>query len=142
MDFDMPATTLTFRNRDLDHPQQRADPVLSGILRSHASTLSPPPSITWSERIQRLLDQTLGQGTASLDAIAQRLAVSPRTLQRQLAGHGTTWRAELDKARQRHAQLAAQDANLSLAELARRMGYENARSARRALGRWNNLEGE
>ena len=39
------------------------------------------------------------------DRLARRLAVSPRTLQRQLAVHGTTWRAELDTARQRRRDL-------------------------------------
>jgi transcriptional regulator GlxA family with amidase domain len=50
------------------------------------------------------VDQTLAEGSPSLAEIAHRLAISTRTLQRRLADHGTTWRAELDAARGRRAQ--------------------------------------
>jgi hypothetical protein len=66
------------------------------------------------------------------------MAVSPATLQRRLAEHGTTWRAELDAARQRQAATARRGGTVTSAGLARRLAYADPRSARCALRRWDN----
>lgn len=140
VDFGTPATTFTFRNSDLDRPLRRADPVLSGILRRYADTLAPPVAATWHEHFRQVLDQALREGRPELSDMASRLAVSPRTLQRRLAVHGTSWRAELDSARQRRTRLHP-DGTASLAALTRRIGYADSRAARRALRRWGDLPG-
>jgi AraC-like DNA-binding protein len=72
-----------------------------------------------------------------LEAVAGRLAVSARTLQRRLSEHGSTWSGELDTARQHRARLARQDGTPAMTSLARQLGYAGPRSARRALRRWN-----
>ena len=128
------AATFSVRASDLDLPMRAADPVLAAILRRYADSVTPPPA-TWQHRFQQQLGEMIGQGTPpSLAAVARRMLVSPRTLQRQLAEHGTTWRAELDNARRRHAERAGTS---SVTRLARQLGYADARSARRALRRWN-----
>jgi AraC-like DNA-binding protein len=128
------AATFSVRAGDLDLPMRAADPVLAAILRRYADSVTPAPA-TWQHRFQQQLSEMIGQGTPpSLAAVARRMLVSPRTLQRQLAGHGTTWRAELDTARRRHAERAGTS---SVTRLARQLGYADARSARRALRRWN-----
>jgi AraC-like DNA-binding protein len=136
IDFDAPATTVTFQARDLDLPIAGADPALARILRCYATTLPAPRPATWLEHVQQLLDDVIGQGSPSLEAAARRLAVSSRTLQRRLADHGTTWSAELDSARQRRARLDHQNGAASMTRLARQLGYAGPRSARRALRRW------
>src|SRR5215468_8092134 len=135
VDFDAPVTTFTFRARDLDLPLLGADPVLARILTRYAETLPASPT-NWYEHFQRLLGQVIKDGSPSLTVLARRLAVSPRTLQRQLAVHGTTWRAELDTARQRRARQDLGSGTAGMASLARRLGYADPRSARRALRRW------
>jgi AraC-like DNA-binding protein len=65
------------------------------------------------------------------------LAISVRTLQRRLAEHGTTWRAELQAARQDRARTAFQASPPSMTRLARQLGYADPRSVRRALRRWD-----
>jgi AraC-like DNA-binding protein len=137
IDFGAPATTLTFHTADLDRPMQRADPALARILRRHAATVSPPQPVTWYDRFQELLAEVIDLGSPSRDALARRLSISVSTLQRRLAEHGTTWRAELDAARQRrvqHARRHAQD------DLARHLGYADPRSVRRAMSRWNDRD--
>jgi hypothetical protein len=112
-----------------------ADPALARILHRYAATLPTPPAVPWFGHFQQALEETIGQGCPSLHAVAGKLAVSPRTLQRRLAGHGTTWRAELDAIRQR--RLARADGSLPMTSLARQLGYAGPRSTRRALRRWN-----
>jgi AraC-like DNA-binding protein len=142
VDFSMPATTFTFRNSDLRLPLRGADPALSAILRRYAETLVIPAPATWHERFQQLLDEALDAGHPALDDMARRLILSRRSLQRRLAEHGTNWRAELDSARRRRALLPSPNAPASLPGLARRMGYADPRSARRALKRWNGPPGQ
>jgi AraC-like DNA-binding protein len=138
VDFDAPVTTFTFRARDLELPMLGADPALACILARYAATLPPPPDATWQQHFRLLLVEALDNGSLSLGTMARRMAVSPRTLQRQLAEHGTTWRSELDAARQwRAGQLRHEDP----AGLARRLGYAHPRSANRAAQRWASQDG-
>jgi hypothetical protein len=133
VDFDAPVTTFTYRTRDLNLPMLGADPALARILARYAATLPPPPDLTWQQHFRLLLTEALDDGGASLTTLARRMAVSPRTLQRHLAEHDTTWRSELDAARRRRADQPGDD---DPASLAHRLGYSHAKSARRAVRRW------
>jgi AraC-like DNA-binding protein len=137
IDFGTPATTFTFRASDLDLTMRGADQVLAGILRRAAASVPPPTVATWHERFRRQLNQALEQGSPSLTALARRMSLSTRTLQRRLAEHGTTWRAELDAARRQHAQHARRAGSPTMTLLATQLGYADPRSARRALRRWD-----
>ena len=137
VDFGAPVTTFTFSSRDLDLPMPGADPALARILTRYADTLSPAPDVTWEGQFRLLLARELEDGSPSLAAVAQRMAFSPRTLQRWLAEHGTSWRAELEAARRLSAsQLQGHDP----ADAARRLGYAHPRSATRAIQRWSRLD--
>jgi len=57
---------------------------------------SPPD---WINLFRATLLTSLESGDATLGELARRLAVSPRTLQRQLATHDTSLRAEINRAR-------------------------------------------
>ena len=134
VDFGAPVTTFTFRTRDLERPMPGADAGLARILTRYAATLSPPPIPTWEQHFRELLSQELEDGVPSLTAVARRMSLSPRTVQRQLAECGTSWRAELDDARRRRArQLRDQDP----AAAARYLGYAHPRSVSRAIQRWS-----
>lgn len=134
--FGAPAATFTFRNEDLDVPLPTADPALAEILARYAAAFPGPQPVTWYERFQRLLDKALDAASPSLGEMARNLAMSTRTLQRRLADHGTTWRAELDAARRRRAASAGLAGGPDAAKLARQLRYADPRSARRALRRW------
>jgi AraC-like DNA-binding protein len=138
VDFSAPVTTFTFSARDLDLPMRGAEPALARILNRYAASLAAPLPVTWHGQFQRLLARSIEAGSPSLESVANQMAVSPRTLQRQLAEHGTTWRAELDAARQRRAVQARQSRTVSSAALARQLAYSDPRSLRRALRRWDN----
>ena len=133
IDFGAPATTFTFSSRDLDLPMRGADPVLARILNRYAASLPLPPPVTWTEYFRQVLAQELEAGRPSLTAIADRMALSPRTLQRYLAERGTTWRAELDAARRRVAAQAQRNGKVGAASLTRLLGYSDPRAASRYL---------
>ncbi len=137
VDFDCPATTFTFHERDLDLPMTGADGRLHHML-AHYARLVPLPVASWYEHFRLVLDGVVTQGPVPLKEMAARLGVGVRTLQRLLARHGTTWQAELDAARHRVASRAGA---VSMAELAGRVGYADPRSARRAVQRWRSSRG-
>lgn len=140
VDFGAPLTTLTFHAADLELPMHGADPALARILHRYAEALPPAPPATWREHFQRVLAEAIEHGSPSLEAVARHLAVSVRTLQRQLAMHGTTWRAELDTARRRRAERARLAGTTDMVRLARQLGYLDPRSARRTLRRWRQAD--
>ncbi|MEU9452046.1 AraC family transcriptional regulator ligand-binding domain-containing protein [Streptomyces sp. NPDC048277] len=123
--------SVRLRAADLRLPLRTADPALAALMTRYADSLpriAPRPT-TWPDRVRQTLAVALAENDASLDAVARRLLTSSRTLQRRLAEAGTTWRQELDRARQE--LLAARPRTP-----AARLGYSDARALRRARRRW------
>ncbi|MFQ6226141.1 AraC family transcriptional regulator ligand-binding domain-containing protein [Nocardia sp. NPDC002869] len=139
VDFGAPTDQITFRASDLSLPLRTADPVLAGILREHTAILPPPPrlEVTWSGQVHQALTLLLGDGRVTIDRVARYLATSRRSLQRRLADEGTTWTRELDRARaallEQRIQLSPDDTQTALA---RRIGYADPGTLRRARHRW------
>ncbi|MEV6360661.1 AraC family transcriptional regulator [Nocardia asteroides] len=139
LEFDAPADSITFRTADLDLPLTTADPVLAEVLQPLAAALAPPPTLAsaWPARVADALDQAISDGEVSLDRVARILAISPRTLQRRLTEAGTTWRAELDRARSARLSQAVAAGSVSGSRQAELLGYSDAGSLRRAARRWS-----
>ncbi|MEV0028577.1 AraC family transcriptional regulator ligand-binding domain-containing protein [Nocardia sp. NPDC050793] len=137
IEFDAPADSITFTEADAAAPLPRADPMLADLLRNHAdlvlATAKPLPGPL--EAFRLALNTTLDDGQPSLASVAHRLAVSPRTLQRQLAEHDTGWRHELDLARYERAK-SLLDQGFTTATVADRLGFADDRALRKAFHRW------
>jgi AraC-like DNA-binding protein len=136
IDFGAPLTTITLRAGDLDLPLRTADPALASILTRYAETIPRPPA-GFLERFRSQLEQLTGAGHVSLEVCARQMMVSTRTLQRQLAEHGTTWRGELDTVREAKARQAHSSGQVTTRRLASQLGYSDPRSLHRAMRRWN-----
>ncbi|MEV0295596.1 AraC family transcriptional regulator ligand-binding domain-containing protein [Nocardia sp. NPDC050710] len=139
IEFDAPADTITFAAADATAPLPRADPMLAGLLRSHADLVlaSARPIPGPLEAFRIALDAAITAGDPSLSTVAHRLAVSPRTLQRQLAEHGTTWRHEFDLVRYEQAKTLLAQGHLTTAAIAGRLGFTDDRALRKAFRRWS-----
>ncbi|MEV6556348.1 AraC family transcriptional regulator ligand-binding domain-containing protein [Nocardia sp. NPDC051756] len=139
IEFDAPADTITFTAADATAPLPRADPMLADLLRSHAdlvlATAKPIPGPLAAFRIA--LAAALDAGDPSLASVANRLAVSPRTLQRQLAEHGTSWRNEFDLIRYEQAKALLAEGHLTTSAVAGRLGFTDDRALRKAFRRWS-----
>lgn len=96
----------------------------------------PAPDPDWLDDMRRLIATALPDGPVTVGWVANRMAVSSRTLQRRLHDAGTSWRDELEYVRGRSARLLLEDGALTREAVARRLGYSDARSLRRALRRW------
>lgn len=75
-------------------------------------------------------------GGVTLHAVAKRMRVSTRTLQRRLRELGTTHKTELDRARSTVARRLLRDQKLAVGEAAHRLGYSEPSTFHRAFKRW------
>ncbi|WP_067543637.1 AraC family transcriptional regulator [Nocardia crassostreae] len=144
IEFDAPADSITFDATDALAPLHRPAPTLGRLLRSHAdlvlaSARPIPDSLEpFRAALTRALaagDLSLAAGDLSLDAVARHLLTSRRTLQRQLADHGTTWREEVDRARYEQAKSLLAEGR-STTTIAARLGFADDRALRKAFHRW------
>jgi len=87
--------------------------------------------------VRSALVPTLSVGTPTVASVAGQLNVHPRTLQRLLEGAGTTFGMVLDDLRRQTARRLLTTTDLSIAQVARQVGYvEPATFSRRARAWW------
>ncbi|CAL9485481.1 putative HTH-type transcriptional regulator [Nocardiopsis dassonvillei] len=138
LEFDAGVNELVLRAEDARAPLPSGDPRLAALLRDHAGMLlsAAHPLPGWMDLFRAALDAELDRGAPALDAVAGRLAVGPRTLQRRLGEHGTTWRAEVDRARHGRARRLL-SSGLTAESVAARLGFSDDRALRKAFRRWS-----
>ncbi|MFE3192629.1 AraC family transcriptional regulator ligand-binding domain-containing protein [Nocardia sp. NPDC059240] len=139
IDFDAPVDGITVRKADLETPLRTADGRLGAILRTHAAATQPVPprrATSWTDHLAIAIGIALEDNSATVDRVAARLYMSRRSLQRRLSEHGTTWRAELERARRHRYEVAVAAGTATGADPAALLGYRDRRSARRAVRRW------
>lgn len=76
---------------------------------------------------------TMGTSKCNFDTISQRLAMHPRTLQRQLAEHGVHFKGLLNEIRHQQAEEFLRTSSVSILELSELLGYQNASAFSRAF---------
>lgn len=79
------------------------------------------------------------QDHTSQKALAEQVHVSERTLRRRLDALDTSYRDLRDATRYERARDLLINTTMSIAEVARNVGYSDARSFRRAFKRWSGL---
>ena len=75
-------------------------------------------------------------GFRTLDELAQELGMSPRTLRRKLAAHGSSYSELLDAERRDRAMLLLRNDAFSIEQVAERVGYADLANFTRAFRRW------
>ncbi|MET9636848.1 AraC family transcriptional regulator ligand-binding domain-containing protein [Streptomyces virginiae] len=137
--FGAPYNSISFTEDDVRVPLPRAQPGVERILAQHAELVlaASRPVLGWLDRFRAVLTEAFRDGTVSLENVACRLAVSPRTLQRRLAEHDTTWREQTESVRHEHILDLLRSTDLPLRAVAGRVGYSDVRVLRRAVLRWS-----
>ncbi len=122
----------------LDFPLPGADSHLRTILRSHAERLLQklPRTDRFSDRVRELVVAELRGGSPGLEHIANKLAISARTLRRRLAQEGTTHRELLDGLRRDLALRYVGQEGLIVSEIAFLLGFSHENAFRKAFKRW------
>jgi AraC-like DNA-binding protein len=109
-----------------------------GILSEHAEQLlrTLQGSKSTRGRVESLLMPILHTGNASMDMIAEKLAVSRQTLYRQLKSEGVTFETVLDELRHQLAVHYLTGERTSVNETAYLVGFSEPAAFSRAFKRW------
>jgi AraC-like DNA-binding protein len=87
-------------------------------------------------RVKAAIAALLQGDPPTIEAIAERLNMSSRSLQRALATEGVGYRQMLDEARQELALAHLQSPSTSIAQVALLLGFSEPRAFHRAFKRW------
>jgi AraC-like DNA-binding protein len=131
---------LTIENTSLDMPLLMADPAAQKLATEQCDRelLLLAQKHNVEEQTRALLNEPSGL-TLTLADVAKRLHTSERTLKRRLMEHGTSYALLLDQARRERTLLLLQSAELSLADIAERVGYTELSNFTRAFRRWTGV---
>lgn len=89
-----------------------------------------------SSRVQQALLDALPDGAPAKTAIARKLGMSARNLQRHLAAEGTSFKDLLATARADLARTYVEEGRLSVTEIAFMLGFADTSAFSRAFKRW------
>ncbi|MFD4354099.1 AraC family transcriptional regulator [Nocardia sp. NPDC058518] len=89
-----------------------------------------------SDQVAHALVVTMGAGAGGRAQVASALGVHPRTLQRRLAGEGTSFETIRDEVMRRAAGRLLRESDLPLGQIASILGYSEQSVLTRACHRW------
>lgn len=136
--FEQADNALVFPKRLLSTPLGQADAQVRLMLDAYADRLLGEIQQGQSvlDRARLELSRQLPEAGADLQQIAERLALSPRTLQRRLREAGLSFNQLVDQTRQQLVVHYLRDPALDLAEIAFLVGFSEPGSLARAFRRW------
>lgn len=133
-----PQLTVCFTAEDAQEPFLTNNSAMWDIfepqLRQRLADLEGGAS--FENRTRAVLIEALPSGQVSVDWVAQRLAVSARTLQRRLREEGTSFKGVVNDVRESLARHYLGQTQLSASEIAYLLGFEETASFFRAFQRW------
>jgi AraC-like DNA-binding protein len=135
--FEQPSNDYRFDEAYLTQPQAQADPESARVFALQCEKicqrLEQGSSFTETVR-QHLLEP--GNKIRRLDTVAKRLYTTPRTIQRKLSAEGTSFNAILEDVRKNISIEYLETTNLSIEEIAIRLGYSDAPNFSHAFKKW------
>ena len=135
--FDRPRSQARFALGLLDMPLPQANPVTARLCEEqcHQLLVQRYRKGSVAVRVRRRLLQQPGR-CSDMEAMAEELTITSRTLRRQLAAEGTSYRALLDEVRRMLAEQWLLLGILSLAEISERLGFSEIANFNHAFRRW------
>ena len=119
-------------------PAKGADDKLLRVLEEACQKIIGPTSKVPDvvRKVRELVVERLPKGSANIDAIADELNISSKTLERRLAERGQSFSALLDETRCKAAKHYLEETDMRIAQVAYMAGYTEAAALVRAFKRW------
>ena len=129
---------LAFPAADLDRPVPGADRRLLPIVERHLDELlsSGAAPDDWLDGVRGAIAESVCDGAPAIEAIANKLALSVRTLQRRLGADGVVFKTLVDEIRRDLALRYVASGKSDLTEIAFLVGYSELSAFDRAFRRW------
>ena len=115
---------------------ENADPETRRIATKYLESTYLSSSAPLSDRVAELARRLLPTGQCSVEAIADELAMHPRTLQRRLATEGVRCQDVIDRERRAEAARYLAEPGLHLSQIAGLLGYAEQSALNRSCRRW------
>lgn len=131
--FDQDANSFVFDRSELDRLNPSADPAMAREIERYVEGLKSSTQTTLPDRVRELAYALLPMGHCTTQFVARQMSVDPRTLQRQLAEHETTFLDIVQSARMGLIPQYLEQSDRPLAEVADLLGF----SALSAFSRWH-----
>ena len=126
----------------LERATVSADPILHGVLERQADALLeqlPSGRVGVIDDARAAIARNVFGGDASVEGVAETLGLSARTFQRRLNDAGTSHQKLLEEVRRDTSLRLLERPELSVAEVARMLGYSRPSAFHRAFKRWTGL---
>jgi AraC-like DNA-binding protein len=135
--FDQPQNALVFDTSWLDQPLTRANPITEATVRELCDRfllqMHTESGIAHSVYTMIMKDPRTFN---TIEIVADKLRLSPRTLRRKLALQGTTFRQLHNDIRMQLAIEFLRSSNMSTDDVADRLGFSDAANFRHAFKKW------
>lgn len=135
--FNSSECSITFNNMYLRRPSQSGDKLLFKFLEHEARNLHDLHHKKIVEELPVVLAKGLLSGQFSASEIADVFGLRERTLHRRLRAAGTSYRQEIDKARQALSKQLLANTSLPVCDIANALGYADSSGFIRAFSRCN-----
>jgi len=120
----------------LDQPVPTANRTLFRLVSGYLDRVRAASRVSLAQRVEDYVRGALPSGTCSIERCAKKLGTSVRTLQSRLAECGVRFSDILERQRMELAKTYLQEGELTLDEVALRLGYSEQTSFGRAFKRW------
>jgi AraC-like DNA-binding protein len=134
-------TELIFATRLLTLSLPKADSNLVSLLQRNAEALLDPEpgrdAIT--DQVRRVINEISAPGALQLRAVARKLGLSARTLQRRLNEEGSSFDELVRETRSTRAKNYLRRNELAICEIAYLLGFSQPSAFHRAFHRWTGM---
>lgn len=135
--FDQPCNSLLIPKRDLQRPMPEQDPMLLLVMQDAIQRLNPTiASQGYVNQARTEIHLQLINGDPSLEVIADKMMMSPWSLQRRLKEENIRFSQLVDHVRQEMATHYLNQPQLSVSDMALLLGYSEVSAFSRAFRRW------
>ncbi len=133
--FNQMESSLVLSTTSLETPLPTADPQVRALLLEHLQRVveTQSPASTLVDRVRLYIERTIGSRECHLEGLCASWGVHPRSLQRSLQEHGTSFRQLLIGIRHELADQYLRDTSIPVSELSDILGYANASAFSRAF---------
>jgi len=139
--FGSPGSEIVFRTKDLELPIRTANPGVGDVLDRYMTELLGrlPKSESFVDHVRSVVLRSLRGGRPALEKTAKALHASPRTVQRRLGDHGTSYGGVVESVRRDLAERLLAEGRTSITEIAFLLGFTDVGGFRRTYKRWTGV---
>jgi AraC-like DNA-binding protein len=129
---------LVFSAQWLNHRLERANQELRRLMLDRVAELDAERGDGFSSQVCSVIRASLVAGDASIESIARKFELNPRTLRRRLSAQETSFDELLEKTRVEVAIDLLESSAASMTQIADLLGYAHSSTFSRAVRRWTN----